>query len=182
MKSENPPRFRDVCGSEGSRRTSGATSITVRGRSPCSQITHRAGVFGRRSGESWMVPPRPEHVLRGSPVFCDALIACLGTCETGFSFCAKGGVAMAYNEKQTQCITLLQETAKALGRLPQKSDFSPEVMGQIKNLLGPWPRALEAAGLKAQNTRQEQKLQKRIRAKRRRTQSKLAGERRNEHG
>lgn len=89
---------------------------------------------------------------------------------------------MAYNEKQTQCITLLQETAKALGRLPQKSDFSPEVIGQIKNLLGPWPRALEAAGLKAQNTRQEQKLQKRIRAKRRRTQSKLAGERRNENG
>ena len=46
---------------------------------------------------------------------------------------------MAYNEKQTQCIALLQETAKALGRLPQKSDFSPEVIGQIKNILGPAP-------------------------------------------
>ena len=62
---------------------------------------------------------------------------------------------MAYNERQEQCIALLRQKAQALGRLPQKSDFSPEVMGQIKNILGPWPRALEMAGLKAQNTRQE---------------------------
>ena len=82
---------------------------------------------------------------------------------------------MAYNEKQTQCIALLQETAKALGRLPQKSDFSPEVIGQIKNILGPWPRALEAAD------RQELKTQRRIRAKRRRTQGKIIRQRGTEH-
>lgn len=85
-------------------------------------------------------------------------------------------------EKERQCVTLLCETAERLGRLPQKSDFPPEVIGQIKNHLGPWPRALETAGLKAQNDRQEQKLQKRIRAKRRRTQSKVSGERRTDHG
>ena len=89
---------------------------------------------------------------------------------------------MAYNEKQTQCITLLQETAKALGRLPQKSDFPPEAIGQIKNLLGPWPRALEAAGLKAQKDRQEWKTQRRIRAKRRRTQGKIIRQRGTDHG
>ncbi len=88
---------------------------------------------------------------------------------------------MAYNEKQNQCIALLQETAKALGRLPQKSDFSPEAIGQIKNLLGPWPRALEAAGLKAQKDRQELKTQRRIRAKRRRTQGKIIRQRGTEH-
>ena len=88
---------------------------------------------------------------------------------------------MAYNEKQTQCIALLQETAKALGRLPQKSDFSPEVIGQIKNVLGPWPRALEAAWLKAQKDRQELKTQRRIRAKRRRTQGKIIRQRGTEH-
>lgn len=88
---------------------------------------------------------------------------------------------MAYNEKQTRCIALLQETAKALGRLPQKSDFSPEVIGQIKNILGPWPRALEAAGLKVQNDRQELKTQRRIRAKRRRTQGKIIRQRGTEH-
>ncbi len=89
---------------------------------------------------------------------------------------------MAYNEKQTQCITLLQETAKALGRLPQKSDFAPEVIGQIKNILGPWPRALEAAGLKAQKDRQELKTQRRIRTKRRRTQGKIIRQRGRDHG
>ena len=88
---------------------------------------------------------------------------------------------MACNEKQNQCIALLQETAKALGRLPQKSDFSPEAIGQIKNLLGPWPRALEAAGLKAQKDRQELKTQRRIRAKRRRTQGKIIRQRGREH-
>ena len=88
---------------------------------------------------------------------------------------------MAYNEKQTRCIALLQETAKALGRLPQKSDFSPEVIGQIKNILGPWPRALEAAGLKAQKDRQELKTQRRIRAKRQRTQGKIIRQRGTEH-
>lgn len=88
---------------------------------------------------------------------------------------------MACNEKQIQCIALLQETAKALGRLPQKSDFSPEAIGQIKNLLGPWPRALEAAGLKAQKDRQELKTQRRIRAKRRRTQGKIIRQRGTEH-
>ena len=82
------------------------------------------------------------------------------------------GGGVAYNERQEQCIALLRQKAQALGRLPQK----------IKNILGPWPHALEMAGLKAQNTRQEQKLQKRIRTKRRRTQNKLAGERRNGHG
>ena len=97
-------------------------------------------------------------------------------------FLRKGVAGVAYNERQEQCIALLRQKAQALGRLPQKSDFSPEVMGQIKNILGPWPRALERAGLLAHNTRQEQKLQKRIRTKRRRTQNKLAGERRNGHG
>lgn len=89
---------------------------------------------------------------------------------------------MAYNEKQTQCITLLRETAERLGRLPQKSDFSPEAIGQIKNLLDPWPRALEAAGLKAQKEQQEWKSQKRIRAKRRRTQGKIMRQRGTDHG
>ena len=74
---------------------------------------------------------RPEHP-RWVPVVCDA---CQPVSERGrqaFFVLRKGGtVQMAYNEKQTQCIALLQETAKALGRLPQKSDFSPEVIGQI---------------------------------------------------
>lgn len=91
------------------------------------------------------------------------------------------GGGVAYNERQEQCIALLRQKAQALGRLPQKSDFSPEVIGQIKNILGPWPRALEAAGLKAQKDRQELKTQRRIRAKRRRTQGKIIRQRGTEH-
>ena len=35
-----------------------------------------------------------------------------------------------------------------LGRLPRKSDFDVVTLSRIKAFLGPWPRALEAAGLK----------------------------------
>ncbi len=43
---------------------------------------------------------------------------------------------------------LLQKRAEELDRLPVKSDFDPDVVCRIKNALGPWPRALEKAGLK----------------------------------
>lgn len=35
-----------------------------------------------------------------------------------------------------------------LGRLPHKDDFDEPTRSRIKAFLGPWPRALEAAGLK----------------------------------
>lgn len=36
-------------------------------------------------------------------------------------------------------------------RLPQKSDFTDEEVCFIKQSLGPWPRALEKAGLKPES-------------------------------
>lgn len=38
-------------------------------------------------------------------------------------------------------------------RLPKKSDFSPEDVNKIKGFFGPWPHALEAAGLKKKKTK-----------------------------
>lgn len=51
------------------------------------------------------------------------------------------------------CIRLLTEKSRRLSelgeeRLPKRSDFSEEQVVAIKARLGPWPRALEAAGLK----------------------------------
>ena len=69
-----------------------------------------------------------------------------------------------------ECILLLTRKASELddGRLPQRSDFSPEQICAIKSLLGPWPRALEAAGLKEKRStdRIQKNREKRIRAKR----------------
>ena len=36
-----------------------------------------------------------------------------------------------------------------LGRIPQKKDFDEATRSRIKAFLGPWPRALEEAGLKS---------------------------------
>ena len=35
-----------------------------------------------------------------------------------------------------------------LGRLPKKDDFDEVTRARIKAFLGPWPRALEVAGIK----------------------------------
>lgn len=45
-------------------------------------------------------------------------------------------------------VELLRKKAEEMGQIPKKTDFTPEEVARIKNALGPWPRALEAAGLK----------------------------------
>ena len=45
-------------------------------------------------------------------------------------------------------IRTLQKRAEELGYPPKKADFDDATRARIKTFLGPWPRALEAAGLK----------------------------------
>lgn len=78
-------------------------------------------------------------------------------------------------------LALLREKARLLlesgeNRYPRRSDFSDrDVMG-IKAYFGPWPRALEAAGIKPprDDDRLEKNREKRIRAKRRRNAARKA--------
>ncbi len=51
-------------------------------------------------------------------------------------------------EKRSWAEELLRQKHKELGRLPRKADFDNATCSRIKAFLGPWPRALEAAGLK----------------------------------
>ena len=95
-----------------------------------------------------------------------------------FTFCKKahflfGGVMASEKYRRKICIVLLQkkyEDLKANGkkRYPRKSDFSDREVVAIKAFLGPWPRALEKAGIKPprNDDRLEKNRQKRIRAKR----------------
>lgn len=55
---------------------------------------------------------------------------------------------MTNQEKRSLAEELLREKAKELGRVPLKNDFDEPTRSRIKAFLGPWPRALEAAGLK----------------------------------
>ena len=73
------------------------------------------------------------------------------------------------------CIARLVQMYEQLNRerYPKKSDFSEEEVSYIKAHLGPWPRALEDAGIKARDPdADEKKLLKRIEQKRRRTELK----------
>ncbi len=54
---------------------------------------------------------------------------------------------------RSDCIALLQEMQEKLhtqgeNRYPKRSDFTQQEVVAIKAFLGPWPRALEAAGIK----------------------------------
>lgn len=55
---------------------------------------------------------------------------------------------MISDEKKLWATGLLRQKAEELGRLPKKDDFDESTRSRIKAFLGPWPRALEAAGLK----------------------------------
>ena len=71
-------------------------------------------------------------------------------------------------------IEFLKATAEQTGRLPRKADFSEDDVNRIKGFFGPWPWALEAAGLK--ESKQEERIaknrEKRLRAKERKKQFK----------
>ena len=77
------------------------------------------------------------------------------------------------------CIAMLQkkyEELKAQGRsdFPKRADFSEDDVVAIKAFLGPWPRALEATGVKPVNEAlMEKKRQKKIAMKRKKTQRKI---------
>ena len=55
---------------------------------------------------------------------------------------------MTSEEKKSWAEELLRQKSIELGRLPRKDDFDEPTRSRIKAFLGPWPRALEAAGLK----------------------------------
>ena len=55
---------------------------------------------------------------------------------------------MTTEEKKSLAIDLLRQKAEEVGRVPYKEDFDGATRSRIKAFLGPWPRALEAAGLK----------------------------------
>ena len=57
-------------------------------------------------------------------------------------------MATTDEQKRAWAIRALQEKARELGRAPLKADFDEVNRSRIKAFLGPWPRALEAAGLK----------------------------------
>lgn len=55
---------------------------------------------------------------------------------------------MTSEEQMSWAVRQLLEKQAATGRLPLKSDFDAITLSRIKAFLGPWPRALEKAGLK----------------------------------
>ena len=62
---------------------------------------------------------------------------------------------MISEEKKGWAVELLKNKSHELGRMPKKEDFDEVTRSRIKAFLGPWPRALEAAGLKERKSCKE---------------------------
>ena len=60
---------------------------------------------------------------------------------------------MTKTQLQEWAIAQLRQKAVELGKRPRKADFVDVDCIRIKAALGPWPRALEAAGLKKPKTK-----------------------------
>ena len=79
---------------------------------------------------------------------------------------------MGKSYTKEECIALLQGKQEQIGkeRMPCRSDFSEAEVVAIKAHLGPWPRALEAAGLKEASgeDRRQKNRQRRVETKRER--------------
>ena len=58
-----------------------------------------------------------------------------------------GGTIMT-EKKREWARDCLKRKSEELGRRPKKEDFDGPTRSRIKAFLGPWPRALEEAGLK----------------------------------
>ena len=63
-------------------------------------------------------------------------------------------------DKKEWACAQIQEKFNELGRLPTKGDFDEKTRVRIKAALGPWPRALETAGVKPVSQNRLKKLQK----------------------
>lgn len=85
---------------------------------------------------------------------------------------------MSSNLKEQECVALLRERYAALqtageDRYPRRSDFTEREVVAIKACFGPWPRALEAAGIKPANEeKQTARRLKRVAKKREATRRK----------
>ena len=77
------------------------------------------------------------------------------------------------------CVDMLRKKkaeleTQELTRYPQRSDFNDDEVNAIKSFLGPWPRALEKAGLKPVNQELlEKKRKKRVASRIRKRQYKI---------
>ncbi|MBQ6264730.1 MAG: hypothetical protein IJ050_00295 [Clostridia bacterium] len=80
------------------------------------------------------------------------------------------------NYSKEHCVLMLRDKFDELQtagetRYPARKDFTNGEVNAIKAFLGPWPRALEAAGIKEEDPeRLEKKKQRRINQKRKKTQ------------
>lgn len=64
---------------------------------------------------------------------------------------------LSKEEKQAWAVSVLKEKQAEISRIPHKDDFDTVTLSQIKAFLGPWPRALEKAGLKEAKPKEKKK-------------------------
>lgn len=79
---------------------------------------------------------------------CPAALWCIFFCRRKTAIFYGERRRTNLEKSKEYAIFLLKEKQKQTGRNPVRNDFTDTEVMTIKSYLGPWPRALEAAGLK----------------------------------
>lgn len=64
---------------------------------------------------------------------------------------------MIKEENKAWAVAQLRAKAEEVEHIPKKEDFDEVTLSRIKAYLGPWPRALEYAGLKEVSKRKKRR-------------------------
>ncbi len=101
------------------------------------------------TGDHGTDPGSGTHVAQLQPVFSNVPVSVsIKKTDKDKSANVPRQASMKEDQWRAWAIQQLRKKADEVSRMPTKADFEPIEKIRIKNALGPWPRALEAAGLK----------------------------------
>lgn len=101
------------------------------------------------TGDHGTDPESGTHIAELQPIFSNVpASASIKKADKDESANIPRQASLKEDQWRIWAVQQLRKKADEVGRVPTKADFEPIEKIRIKSALGPWPRALEAAGLK----------------------------------
>ena len=101
------------------------------------------------TGDHGADPGSGTHIAELQPIFSNVpASASIKKADKDESANVPRRASLKEDQWRIWAVQQLRKKADEVGRVPTKADFEPIEKIRIKSALGPWPRALEAAGLK----------------------------------
>jgi hypothetical protein len=114
--------------------------------------------LGEKSATDFAVYAALGHFLSPRLCFVTEKTVCTLSALAERVFLFERRIKVVSEVKKRWAVELLKKKRAEIGRLPKKDDFDEITRSRIKAFLGPWPRALEAAGLKEKRMKRKRRF------------------------